>query len=350
MAAPASGLAATLGAGVFAGVAPAAAASGWWLPLGVLAAALLAGCAASSGAACPTGVFARAAALVARLAAAGAVAGTCGEYLTPGRPLVGALSLLVVVAAVEYLMPEPPAVALRLAVGAVVVVLVVFVVACFALGPPGNEPVPPGLPGATELTGVPAAAALMAVAFGGLPGGRGRFGVLGVVAVLAVATSVAALYQLGGGRLAVSAVPLRDALAAAAGSPIDGLLTFGVALGCGLVLYRLLPAVRAEVAGAPRWGAGLLTTITGGLLVTLLGQVSLLIVTASGVLLCWLIGNVRVLQVGAGALPRTSFAVLGLLGSVSALLALPPLVAAAALIATLVVALVSSFVTAKAHR
>lgn len=337
-----------LGAGVFAGIAPAAAASGWWLPLGVLAAALLAGCAASSGAAGRADAMARAAALVARLAAAGAVAGTCGEYLTPGRPLAGALGLLVVVAAVEYLVPDPPALALRLAVGAVLAVLVVFVVACFALGPPGNEPVPPGLAGATDLAGVPAAAALMAVAFGGLPGGRARFGVLGVVAVLAAATSVAALYQLGGGRLAVSPVPLRDALAAAAGSPIDGLLTSGVVVGCGLVLYRLLPAVRAEVTGAPRWGAGLLTTITGGLLAALLGQVTLLVVTAGGVLLCWVIGSLGVLRAGAGR--HAPVAVLGLLGSVSASLALPVLPVAAVLAAVAVVALLTSFVTARAHR
>ncbi|HWM07442.1 MAG TPA: hypothetical protein VNP92_34345, partial [Actinophytocola sp.] len=56
--------------------------------------------------------------------------------------------------------------------------------------------------------------------------------------------------QLGAPRLAVSPVPLRDALAAADAVALEPLLLVGVAVGCGFALLGVLRGL--GVAGVPR--------------------------------------------------------------------------------------------------
>jgi hypothetical protein len=146
-------------------------------------------------------------------------------------------------------------------------------------------------------------------------------------------------------------VPLRDALAAAAGTQIDGLLTFGVVTGCALVLYHLLAGVRSGLGGLPGVVPGLLTVVAGGLLAVLLTPVTVLAVTAGGVLLTWASRHVALLvRWREEARWRQAVAAAGLAGCVVALVTLPLGVLLWVVLAALLITFVRPFATAEGRR
>ncbi|HEV2780758.1 MAG TPA: hypothetical protein VGX25_15315 [Actinophytocola sp.] len=235
-----SGLAATLGAGLLAGLAPAASAAGTWLLVALVLAAFLAvGCGLSTSE--NQGFLG----VLGRIAGAAAIAGTFGAYLLPADPLPAAIGLIAVAAAVTALGFRPPPAP---AVAVVLAVLAAFVAACLAIDPAGQAvPPPPGVPGADDLAGLPAATALMFFGFLGFERAASRRAVVVTIAVaLAVhlAVAAAALRQLGGPRLALSAAPLRDALAAADASGLRPPLTVAATIAA---MYALL----GVLAGLP---------------------------------------------------------------------------------------------------
>jgi len=250
----AGGVAASLGAGVFLGLAPAAALAGRWLPAAVLLAALAGGLAVVSTSERPAETlpmslrrFGFALATLARLSAAVAIAATVEVYLSPFAALA-----LVAVVTVLAAVGVPPAV-VRVAAVAVLVVLAVVVAACFTIAPAA-----PAVTAADDggVLGVPAAAALLTVCFFGADAaaapGRRRAVVVAVVvvAVACLAVALAAVHQLGAARLGVSPAPLRAALGAADASAIERLLVVGVVVACGFALLAVLRGLR--VANVPR--------------------------------------------------------------------------------------------------
>lgn len=303
----AGGVVATVGAGLFAGLAPAAGLAGPWLPAALVAAAglgLLAVLSTSDRpletARLPVRRLVFGLRTLGRLAAAVAVAGTAGAYLTPGSA-GGAVALAAVVTVLAVLVPRPPALVVRVAAAVVLVTLALVALACFAI-----EPVAPAVAVSDggNVLGVVAAAGLLTVAFLGvapvprgarvvdveLPGPNGgtarnspvggapddspldlgvgraalrawRCGVLAVFAVVLVASlavTAGVLRQLGAARLALSPAPVVDALAAADASAVEPLVLVGVAVATGFVLWgifrglvvlgRGIPAPRVTVA------------------------------------------------------------------------------------------------------
>ncbi len=268
----AGGVVSTFGAGLFLGLAPAASLAGWWLVVGMVLAAALAVLFALS-----TPEQAPAAPLVgipARLAVAVAVAGTFGRYVLPDRPQVAAVGLVVVVAALVLLAPPLPLFVARVAAVVVLAVLVVVAVACFTITPVSLAVTPPAdSPGTDDPLGLLPAAALLYVCFAGAPSGgrRSRFGVVAAVLAVCLAVGVGALRQLGGERLALSRVPLLDALAAADATSLSLLLALGVTVGCAFALRGALGDVRdLAPAGRP---ANFVVGLAAGL--TALGAVLL---------------------------------------------------------------------------
>jgi APA family basic amino acid/polyamine antiporter len=235
-----------LGAGLFLGLTPAAALAGWWLVAGMALAAavsilfaLSTQDAAADGPAVVVGILGR-------IAAAAAAASAFSRYVLGGSE-VGAVAFVVVVAAVVLLAPPLPGMVDRVAAVVVVGVLVIVVGACFAITPVELAVAPPvDAPGADEPLGLLPAAVLLYVCFAGSPvvGRRERVAVAGIVLVLTMATTVAVLWQLGGERLALSPAPLRDALAAADASGIEGLLAIGVTVACVFALRGVLGDIR----------------------------------------------------------------------------------------------------------
>lgn len=255
------GLGGMVGAGIFAGYAPAAAAAGLWLLPALILPAALALCSAVSTAAqataCP-GIgagylstleylgrwparMAGSLHVVGKSAAAAAVAGVLGDYLYPARPTAVAIGALAVVTALNGVRITWPRVLNRVLLGITLAVLIVVAVTCFAVPPaPVVAATPPiGQPGSDDLRGFPAAAAIMFFAFTGFERltGRGEDGgcfgrsgrralltIIGAAFVLYLVVGVALHYQLGSARLALSPAPLRDALSAADGSALRPLL------------------------------------------------------------------------------------------------------------------------------
>ncbi|MGH3623864.1 MAG: hypothetical protein ACRDQ5_19080 [Sciscionella sp.] len=371
------GLGAMIGAGLCVGIAPAAAVSGNWLPLGIVAAAVLAGCAtavwqpaATGGAEWPPsvrpagvfGVFGDAAALMARVVAVAALAGTCGVYLTPGRPALGAVGLLALVVAFDAVAPRLPKMLEPVVVCVVLAVLAAFVAACFALTSPGNALVPAGLPGADDPAGLPSAAAVMVFAFGGVPQVPARTGGrLAVVAVLLAATatylavSSAALRQLGAGRLALSPVPLRDALAAAEGSEVEGLLTVGVVLATAVAARALLCGFLADVrrlgGAGTAWRRTGTALLLAAVLAVLFPPVEAIRLAAAALLMCWVCRHVVVLTGWRAVRPwRSVVAVVGAAGSLTALCGTPLEVVVIAFTVTVLLGLVGLLATVGARR
>lgn len=305
----AGGVVSTVGAGLFTGLAPAAGLAGPWLPPALVGAAglgLLIVLSTSDRpletARLPVRRLGFGLGVLGRLAAAVAVAGTFGSYLTP-RSAFGALALVAVVTVVAVVLPRPPVLVVRVAAVVVLATMAVVAMACFAI-----EPVAPAVAvdGGGSVLGVVAAAGLLTVGFlgvGPLPrgaavvdvplpdetgpdrgspdspvGGRPddsplEFGVgaaarrawrLGVLAVFAVvlvgslAVGAGVVRQLGAARLALSPVPVVDGLAAADASALEPLVVVGVAVATGFVLWGILrglvvlggglPAVRVTVA------------------------------------------------------------------------------------------------------
>jgi APA family basic amino acid/polyamine antiporter len=246
----AGGVAASVGAGLFLGLAPAASLAGRWLPVAVLLGLAVGGLAVLSTSDHPLSTLpvsvrrlGFALGTLGRLAVAVALAGTVAAYLTP------LAALGVVAAAAALAVVGVPAVVVRLAAVLVPAVLLLVVVACFAIAPVAPAvPVPDG----GNVPGVLLAAGLLTVcAFGVETGPRSaRLMVLAVVAVLTLAVAVAALHQLGAARLAISPAPLRAALAAADASALDPALLAAVVVGCGFALLGVLRGL--PVTGVPR--------------------------------------------------------------------------------------------------
>jgi basic amino acid/polyamine antiporter, APA family len=278
--------AATLGAGVLVGIAPAASVAGAWLLAGMVLAAAVAAVVSTVDVKPRLGRAGTGIGLAGRLAGATAVAGAFGVYVVPDSPALGAAALVVVVAAARLAgVRVPPWLP---AVGAIVVVgvLAAVVLACLAIEPAGQVVAPPpDAPGADDPIGILAAAVVCYPAF--LGAGRDRVAV-GVVLVVGLVVAVAALRQLGGPRLALSPAPLRDALAAADGAAITPLLAVGVTVATALVLHALLDGLSADLPGRPALATAAAAV---ALAVVVLTPVTALVVAAVLMLLAAVLGH-----------------------------------------------------------
>jgi basic amino acid/polyamine antiporter, APA family len=273
------GVGGMLGAGVFAAFGPASAIAGTYALIGVVLAALLAACSAFSTAdqarAFPgdgagyrytsqllgpwPGRMAGSASIAGRLAAAAAIAGTFGAYVTPSRPLFGALGVLAVATASDV-------VGFRLnrklnwAVVAIVTVSLGLVVAtCLSVPPPPIT----NAPDADQSLGLLTSAGILVFAFLGFeritaPGpdepsftARRLHLAIPVSLVLVLggylAVGYAAFRQLGPTRLALSPAPLIDAVTSADGRWIVPLVTAGAAVATVAALLGVLSGARRTV-------------------------------------------------------------------------------------------------------
>ncbi len=264
------GLPAVLGAGVFAGFAPAAQLAGWWVLPALLLAAAVALCSAFSTAdqsrAYPDvgggygyvraqlGVWparmTASAHLLGRFAMAAAVASMFGAYVVPDQPMIGALVLLAGTALLG-------AAGVRFGAGVSVLASLV-VLGALALVVASSYSIAP-VPSAgetgdvNELVGV---AGLMFMAFAGFERitapNRGERPhstavlkiaipvLIGLSLVVYLAVGGAVLRQLGSARLALSPAPLRDALAAADASALVPLVQIGAAVAGVAALHFVL--------------------------------------------------------------------------------------------------------------
>lgn len=273
------GLPAVLGAGVFAGFAPAASLAGWWLLPALAISAFAALCSAFSTAdqsrAYPDvgggygyvraqlGVWparmTASAHLLGRCAMAAAVALMFGAYVVPDQPVIGALALVVATALLG-------AVGFRFTAGVSVLVSVV-VLGVLALVVASSFSIPP-VPSAgetgtvNELVGV---AALMFMAFTGFeritapyrgeqPHSPSTLKVaipvlIGLSFVVYLAVGAGVLRQLGSTRLALSPAPLRDALAAADASALVPLVQIAAAVAGVAALHFVLASAHRTLTG-----------------------------------------------------------------------------------------------------
>ncbi|GAA0630170.1 hypothetical protein GCM10010174_58300 [Kutzneria viridogrisea] len=275
-----TGLCGTLGAGLFAGLAPASAAAGGYLLVGVVVAGLLALCSAFSTAdqsrAYPgpgagyryaarqlgrwPGRMAGSASIAGRAAAAAAVAGTFGAYVTPDRPLLGALGVLAVAVALEVTGVKLSTRLSWIAVLVVLVVLALVVATCFAV--PAPEVV--NAPDADDPRGLLPAAGTMLFAYLGFeritapdldePSHSARRLHVAIPVLLLVVLACyltvggALLRQLGPTRLALSRVPLREAVVAADGAWLGPLVVAGAAVAAVTSLLLVLSSLRRTVS------------------------------------------------------------------------------------------------------
>jgi APA family basic amino acid/polyamine antiporter len=298
-----AGLGAMLGAGLFAGLAPATALVGGWLPLALVIAAvpaILSCCSTGDQAAAfpgPGGGYrytreqlgrwpgrmAGLLYLVSRGAAAAALAGCFGDYVDPAHPALPALVVLVVVVVADAVKFRLSTALSRALTVVVLVVLALVVAACFAIPPPPpiGIALPPGTPGLNQPGELLPAAGVLFFAFlgfehvttTGLAPSRRRI-VIPVLVLLALGTylvvSFAVLRQLGPTRLAVSVVPLRDALDAADAATLDPVVTIGalVATAVGLLLVisggTRTATTMADSGDLPMVGAVARVLVAGG--------------------------------------------------------------------------------------
>lgn len=214
-----------LAAGLLIALAVGAQAGGWWLLGGAVVAALLAFCVPETPALEPNPARLLAAArLVSRVALVPLFAAVFVAYLCPRQPWAGAVVAVVVTAA--------DAAGFRLAryarawlLGILLVAGAGFVALCFAIEPAQRVTAPHFTIGGLFAAG--------AVLFPLLPRQNPSWLAGSVMAVLAMGAG--ALYQLGPVRLALSGVPVRDALAALDGQVLDPLLG-------GVVVLSTVPA------------------------------------------------------------------------------------------------------------
>ncbi|RRO14925.1 APC family permease [Saccharopolyspora rhizosphaerae] len=271
-----------VGVGVLLGPAPAAAAAGAWAPLGLLVALLAAVCAASTTAyqgsayrgpgsayTCvrermgllPARVGASAH-LAAQVAAVAAIARVIGEFFLPSASalVAGAVIVLVVLATTTGLRIRGAAAWLWVALVLAVIALVVAI--CFAIAPVGStlahlDPAD----SADSPVGIIGAGGVLFLAFTGFerlaapaddtdraPWASVQRGVRTalVVVVLLVGLVIAALvHQLGWERLALSPMPIRDVLTAAAAADLVPLVCVGAAVALLPVLLGALETARS---------------------------------------------------------------------------------------------------------
>ncbi|GHH52616.1 APC family permease [Lentzea cavernae] len=273
------GLPAVLGAGVFAGFAPAASLAGWWVLPALAISALAALCSAFSTAdqsrAYPDigggygyvraqlGVWparmTASAHLLGRAAMAAAVALMFGAYLVPDRPVVGALALVVTTTLLG-------AAGFRFTAGvsALVSVVVLGVLALVVASSFSIAPVPSvGEAGTVnELVGV---AGLMFMAFTGFEritaphrGERPHSPavlkiaipvLIGLSFAVFLAVGAGVLRQLGSARLALSPAPLRDALVAADAAALVPLVQIAAAVAGVAALHFVLVSAHRTLTG-----------------------------------------------------------------------------------------------------
>jgi APA family basic amino acid/polyamine antiporter len=285
-----AGLGAMVGAGLFAGLAPASSLAGRWLLVATVIAAVAAACGCCStgdqSAALPgpgggyrysrdqlgrwPGRMAGGLYLVSRAASGAAIAGCFGAYADPQRPLLPAVGLLVLALAVDSVGLRLPTAAIRVLTVFVLVVLVVVVAACFAIAPPPptGVPLPPGTPGTDDAGGLLPAAGVLFFAFLGFervtapgddqsaPSPRRLRVVIPLLLVLSVGTylavGAAVLRQLGPTRLALSTEPLRDAMDAADASALGPLVAVAALVATAVALLLVIGGGRrtAEVMAA----------------------------------------------------------------------------------------------------
>ena len=273
-----AGLGATIGAGLFAGLAPASSLAGRWLLVAMVVAAVAAWCCCCST--CDqSGVFPGSGAgyrytreqlgrwpgrmagglyLASRAAAAAALSGCFGAYVAPGSPALPALAVLVVAVVADAVGVRMPRALTRVLTVFVLVVLALVVAACFAIPPPPptGVPVPAGTPGLDNPGELLPAAGVLFFAFLGFeritaPGtdqsvaARRRLlvvipALLAVALITYLAVGAAVLRQLGPTRLALSSVPLRDALDAADAGALDPLVTMAAMVATGVALLLVV--------------------------------------------------------------------------------------------------------------
>jgi APA family basic amino acid/polyamine antiporter len=273
------GLPAVLGAGVFAGFAPAAGLAGWWVLPALAISAFAALCSAFSTAdqsrAYPDvgggygyvraqlGVWparmTASAHLLGRCAMAAAVALMFGAYVVPDRPVVGAVALIVATALLG-------AAGFRFTTGVSVLVslVVLGVLALVVASSFSIAPVPSAGETGTvnELVGV---AGLMFMAFAGFeritaphrgerphPASVLKVAIpvlIGLSFVVYLAVGAGVLRQLGSARLALSPAPLRDALAAADASALVPLVQIGAAVAGVAALHFVLASAHRTLTG-----------------------------------------------------------------------------------------------------
>lgn len=373
------GVAAMVGAGVFAAFAPAAAAAGSWLLLGLCIAAVVAYANATTtatlAAAMPTSgggyAYARAllsptwgflagwAFLAGKTASAAAMALTFGSYVYEpwARPL--AVAVVVAVTAVNHLGVHKTALASRIIVAIVLAVLAFVVVA--ATTSAGADPLTGEAP--LGVYGVLQSAGILFFAFAGYA----RLATLGeevrapaqtipkavrialaVVLVIYAAVGWTALQTLGPAALAESVAPLRDVVERTAFADAAAVVTVGAALatlgvllsltaGMGRTAFAMaadgeLPGQLAKVD--QRYRVPQVAGLVIGVLVVagvLLGDLRQAIGFSSfAILTYYAIGHVAVGRLPDPTTGRRVTAVVGLIGCALMALTLPPVAAVSA--------------------
>lgn len=325
------GLPAVLGAGVFAGFAPAASLAGWWVLPALAISALAALCSAFSTAdqsrAYPDvgggyghvraqlGLWparmTASAHLLGRAAMAAAVASMFGAYVVPDKPVIGALALVVATAVLG-------AVGFRFSTGVSVLVslVVLGVLALVVASSFSIEPVPSaGETGSVnELVGV---AGLMFMAFAGFEritaphrGEPHRSPaalkvaipvLIGLSFVVYLAVGAGVLRQLGSARLALSPAPLRDALVAADASALVPLVQIAAAVAGVSALHFVLASAHRTLTGLTEDGdlptrlkpgaLSLVVVVASALAVVLMPMATALGVAACGTLFYYAFSN-----------------------------------------------------------
>ncbi|WP_434448442.1 amino acid permease [Lentzea sp. E54] len=273
------GLPAVLGAGVFAGFAPAASLAGWWVLPALALSALAALCSAFSTAdqsrsypdigggygyvRAQLGVWparmTASAHLLGRCAMAAVVASMFGAYVVPDQPMIGALALVVATALLG-------AAGFRFTTGVSVLVslVVLGVLALVVASSFSIAPVPSAGEAGTvnELVGV---AGLMFMAFAGFERitapDRGeqphspsvlKFAIpilIGLSFAVYLAVGAGVLRQLGSARLALSPAPLRDALVAADSAALVPLVQIAAAVAGVAALHFVLASAHRTLTG-----------------------------------------------------------------------------------------------------
>ncbi|WP_339124669.1 APC family permease [Pseudonocardia sp. D17] len=276
------GLAAMLGAGVFAVFSPAAAAAGRWLLLAVALAAVTALCNAASAAdlavAHPesggghvytreqlspgVGRLAGVASLVGKVSSAAAAAGVFGTYVLPAQPLICAVVVIAVVGALTVSgVRWSPGTAWLLVGGTLAVLAVVVVVGLLGPGgstgvsasPVGDTPVPVQV--ITGPVGVVTAAGLVFFAFAGYSRvatigeelrdperslRRSMVIVFTILTLTYVAVAGALLVGLGADRVAAEHAPLVALVDTGQAPALGVLVRIGAAVASGAALLSVL--------------------------------------------------------------------------------------------------------------
>ncbi|MBA3308598.1 MAG: APC family permease [Nocardioidaceae bacterium] len=278
------GLGAMLGAGVFAAFTPAADAAGTWLLLGLVVAAVVAYCNATSSARLAAiypesggtyvygrrrlgdfwGYLAGWGFVVGKTASCAAMALTVGFYVWPDQARAVAVATVVALTALNYFGVHKSALATRVIVGLVLVVLVVVVAGSLLGG--GAERANLAVDGELDVRGVLESAGLLFFAFAGyariatlgeevrdpsrsIP--RAIPLALGITFVVYAAVALSLLAVLGADGVAASEAPLADAVASGDWSALEPVVRAGGAVAAlGSLLALILGVSRTTFAMA----------------------------------------------------------------------------------------------------